>query len=248
MECRNARLLLEFARPGSSELDAVEAEALGQHLSECPDCSALAQFERRVDDHLGRAMRDVPVPSGLRERILGKLAGERSLRNRRWLLRASAAAAVLLLGLTGWYLWSSNLPALTPDDVPYLVGAGPFVEPDELRAHSVGHWDIAAELPPRFNPKLLQSYDLAILQGRQVPLLVFARESEEPRHRPDVARVYILSRRQFDLEQTRKNFANLSGHHEVKILDHLSEPGQYLYLVICPRGKLHRFQSLSAPI
>ncbi len=246
MECRNARLLLEFARPGSSELDAVEAEALNQHLSECPDCSALAQFERRVDDHLGRAMRDVPVPAGLRERILGKLAGERSARNRRWLLRASgAAAAVLLLGLTGWYLWSSSLPALTPNDVPYLVDAAPFPRKGGVEVY-FDEINAKTELPPGFKYELLQSYDLAILHGRQVPQLVFVSDGKPA----DVARVYVLSERQFDLEQTKRNFANLSGggHRDVKLIEHSSEAGQYLYLVIYPSGKLPLFRSRRAEI
>ncbi len=240
MECRNARLLLEFARPGSAELDAVEAEALQQHLTDCPECAALAQFERRADEHLGRAMRDVPVPAGLRERILGKLAGERAAWRRRWLIRASgAAAAVLLLALTGWYFWSSSLPALTPNDVPYLVEAPPFLTKPGVEI-SFEEMNARTELPRGFNYDLLRSYDLVTFHGRQVPQLVFVR-GEGDTKRPLVARVYILSSRQFDLEQTKANFANFSGGG-YQFRDS-SEPGQYLYLIICPTDKLQLFLS-----
>src|SRR5947209_7636374 len=113
MDCKNARLLLEFARPGGRELEAADAEALHQHLAECSECAALAHDEQRADEHLGRAMRDVPVPAGLRERVLKRLSVERDAWYRRWLVRWAAAAAVLLaVGLLGYHYWFGQRPAL----------------------------------------------------------------------------------------------------------------------------------------
>src|SRR5262245_10465360 len=103
MDCRNARLLLEFARPLTAELDAGEAEALQGHLADCPECGALAREERRLDEHLGRAVRDVPVPEGLRDRLLARLATERDAWFRRWLLRAVGVAAGIALAV--WLVW-----------------------------------------------------------------------------------------------------------------------------------------------
>ena len=37
MDCNTARLLLEYARPNSSELAATETRALEEHLSACDD-------------------------------------------------------------------------------------------------------------------------------------------------------------------------------------------------------------------
>src|SRR5262245_53287720 len=166
MECRNARLLLEFTRPGGGELDAVEAQALDQHLSECPECAALARAERRADEHLGRAIRDVPVPDGLRERILGKLAAERDAWYRRWVIRAGGiAAALLLVALVGWWLWPPSLPALTTADVPHLVEAKPRLNQDDIYIDF--RKKVETELPPGFNYNLVKSYDLATLHGRQ---------------------------------------------------------------------------------
>ena len=57
MDCKTARLLLLFARPLPTELEASEAEALESHLADCPECGALAQAERQTDTCLGQAMR-----------------------------------------------------------------------------------------------------------------------------------------------------------------------------------------------
>ena len=65
MECHDIRLLLAFAQRPSEQLDAVEREAIAQHLHTCPDCAALAQAERHVDELLGQVMRDVSEASSL---------------------------------------------------------------------------------------------------------------------------------------------------------------------------------------
>src|ERR1700730_9516266 len=101
MDSKNARLLLHFAPPRRAELEAGEVEALESHLADCPDCGALAQHERRLDDHLGQAVRDVPVPPAVRSRLLAPLAVESDAWYRRWVLLGAgfvaAAAAVVLL-------------------------------------------------------------------------------------------------------------------------------------------------------
>ena len=65
MDCRTARHLLDYARPRVPELDRPDQEALDGHLAVCPECDALARAERQFDEHLGQAVRDVPVPQGL---------------------------------------------------------------------------------------------------------------------------------------------------------------------------------------
>src|SRR4051812_23626861 len=64
MDCDNARLYLPFLTPGGKDLDGREAEELHRHLAECSACNALAMNTRRLDQHLGRAMRAVEVPGG----------------------------------------------------------------------------------------------------------------------------------------------------------------------------------------
>src|SRR5204863_3538530 len=98
MDCRTARHLLEFSRPRASELEEQDQDALNGHLAVCPDCDAMARAEREADQHLGQAIRDVPVPHGLRERLMRRLREEREAWLRRWVargLRVVAAVAAL---------------------------------------------------------------------------------------------------------------------------------------------------------
>ena len=93
MDCKHARMLLDVAHPLATELEAVETEALAAHLAECPDCGFAAEAERRVDEKFGAAMRDVPVPDGLQQRIVRRLQGERDAWWRARVFRAASAAA-----------------------------------------------------------------------------------------------------------------------------------------------------------
>src|SRR5438128_12415496 len=103
MDCNHARLLVTFARDHAA-LDSGEADALEQHLNQCPECATLAASAARLDAALTHAMRDVDVPSGLKERLLKRLPRPR--RVRRWVVSGLAAAAVLLLAAgVSWRLW-----------------------------------------------------------------------------------------------------------------------------------------------
>ena len=91
MDCRTARLLLDYHRPQASELASSEAGALEQHLSVCSECDALTRAERQADARLGKAMRDVPIPDRLRDRVLARLHADRraaTLNRLAWSARA----------------------------------------------------------------------------------------------------------------------------------------------------------------
>src|SRR5438105_684215 len=103
MDCNTVRLLLEFARPRADELEPTEADALEAHLAGCPDCAAAAQNARQFDDALGKAMRDVPVASGLAAQLHTHLDAENAKLNKQRMYRAVSrvAAAAFILALTG---------------------------------------------------------------------------------------------------------------------------------------------------
>src|SRR5262245_2648331 len=103
MDCNHARLLLTFARD-RADLDQSEAEGLEDHLSLCPDCANLAATEQRLDLALGRAMRDVPVPAGLKGRLLAAVARPAFSWRRRLIAGAAIAAALLVSVALSWYL------------------------------------------------------------------------------------------------------------------------------------------------
>src|SRR6185437_4010371 len=89
MDCKTARLLLDFVRPQAPELPAEEDGVLQNHLDHCPDCHSLARGERQLDERLGKAMLQVEVPAGLREHLLARLEVERGDWYRRRFARAA---------------------------------------------------------------------------------------------------------------------------------------------------------------
>src|SRR5712671_2771679 len=110
MDCRTARLLLDFARPGSIELEASELTDLDGHLGGCSECDTFAHAERLVDSRLGPAMRAIAVPPVLRGRLLARLDVERFTWYRRRVVPAVLTAAALLLAV--WGLSSRLFPLI----------------------------------------------------------------------------------------------------------------------------------------
>jgi hypothetical protein len=219
MDCKTARLLLDYARPKPAELPGGEAAALEGHLTGCPECEAVARAERQADDHLGRAVRDVPVPDGLRDRLLGRLRAERRRWYRRWALRgtgALAAAAALVVSFGLWEHWrASHLPVPDVERIAYDTSVQ---NAQRASAKSVEDWfgqyrGFAVVAPSEFNGQALNYdtlayYDLGYCQGERVPMLLFV-------HGADQARVYILSANQFNLAGLSDQSADSGGYKTV---------------------------------
>lgn len=69
MNCHDALEFLESARPSSEDRFDPELAAASDHLENCSDCASLFASRESLDRRIGRVMRDVPVPAGLRDRI-----------------------------------------------------------------------------------------------------------------------------------------------------------------------------------
>jgi len=126
MDCETARQFLPFVTPSGKDLDGAEAAELHSHLEQCSPCNALAMNTGRLDQHLGRAMRDVPVPAGMKGRILRRLGDQRAAVRRKWLKRAGtvvAVAAAMMLALWGGSVqWGVPRPTpIDPREVQYPV-------------------------------------------------------------------------------------------------------------------------------
>jgi hypothetical protein len=236
MDCNDARLLLNFARPLNSELEESEAEALASHLANCPTCGA-HRAEQRVDDHIGLAIRAVAVPAGLRGRILAQLATQRdSWYRRRFLIWGSSAAAAVLIGMVTWSLWKPH-PAV-PDlqalyDHANSLPATPAEVEDWFRQRKV-----AMKAPGQFNYALLAACDLAPLQGKQVPVLDFNYGS-------DWARVYVLNDRDFNLKALERESVR-SGRYTVQWCADATDP-HTAYVFVYTGGMLERFYNQNPP-
>jgi hypothetical protein len=236
MDCKTAQLLLEFARPRANELPADDAHALEDHLTQCPDCTALAQSERRLDEHLGRAMRAVEVPDQLRAHLMNRLDAERSDCYKRWaghgLRVAAAAAACLLIVAGGVYGWSQyrywNRPELDPGEVWKAV-FGKTVSPPDRAEVEKSFKDVGVQtVLPELNYRYLTAHGIATFQGVSVPQLVFNHDEDQGHNH---AVVYVISDRQFKLQNLPANYQSPGGYqYKVSILHR--EGSAYAFVIV----------------
>jgi hypothetical protein len=240
MDCRNARLLLDFARPQSPELDASETEALESHLADCPDCGPLARDERRLDDHLGQAMKAVPVPSNLRNRLLSRLGAESDARQRRWLVRllglAGAAAALCFLVWGGLRL---TLPELVPEEVVEQNARPVVSSAAELEEWFKNHHgvDVVAPSPKDFRYAWLTYFGMDRLDGKTVPMLLFVYGHDGQA----VAHVYLVRDDQFkNLKDQINQPPRGSMGYKVKVVPSQDSP-KWFYVVMYTEGSESKF-------
>ncbi len=226
MDCKTARLLLDFDRPGASELERLDADALEGHLAGCPQCDALAQAERQFDASLARAMRQVEVPDGLRGQLLSRLEAERGAWYRRWYghgFRVLAAAAALLLLVWGWWYWHADQARpVQPEGVVQAVNLS-RTNRDEVQA-SLKALGVATDLPRDLNYAYLVSHGVTDLPGHpgtKVAQLVFNRADR-------LALVYVLPAKQFEVKPDASDFSGYA--FRLKAVVRPGDPYPYLVL------------------
>jgi hypothetical protein len=246
MNCDTARLLGELSGPAVTELDPAEAAALREHLAGCPDCTEWGQRARRLDEHLGRAMRDVPLPAGLQDRLHNRLRAARSAQRRRVVVRAAAVAAAVLLALgLGWYWRLSLRPLVNADQVAVELGEMAGNRPDRVedwfRARGVSMIAPAQFNEAPLNYALLESYGMAEFQGVQVPQLVFF----YPGPAPALARIYVLTDRDFNLDQLVATRA-AGSTHRVEVF-RLPDNPHVAFVVVYTGDSLTPFFSKARP-
>jgi hypothetical protein len=239
MDCNTARLLLNFARPASTELEASEAEALQNHLGDCTECAALAQSQRAADAILKRAMQAVPLPEGLHLRLMKRLDRERDAWWWRRIRRVAAVAAALLLAVGGaWIWWRDSRPELDPT----LIQAAAQRASNLNSPKDVEEWyrqrGVTMVAPTQFDYQWFLSPNFGKLPGtnRQVPLLVFWR----PGDKAVLAQVFVVSKRQFNLEQFAPN-DQISWNYQGLYVIRSAPPNEnFAYVVLSSGGPLDR--------
>ena len=203
MDCSNARLFLPFHRPNGRDLDGPEAADLDAHLAQCTECNGLAMTQDRLDQTLGKAMRAVEVPRGLRAQILERLAAEPTRKTRRltYAVRGLCAAAALVLLAVGWFVFYNPVrrPLSAEEICSRFNISRPFEDESNAQLLQLG----ARKGAPSFvnYAFLTGSPAIAVLPGTQedkspvkVPQFVFQRGD---RH----AVVYVVSRKKFHVEE-----------------------------------------------
>jgi hypothetical protein len=239
MDCTSARLLLHFVRTG--ELDRVEQEALDSHLGICLECLAFAQSENRFDEAMAAAMPRVPVPARLKDRILERLTRVR--RPRPW-RRVAAAAVLLAAGLVCFVALTGGPDELSPLLIAEKVDTK--ATPDAVEGWFFGQLGTPVTLPRDFNFTLLDSFDIAEIQGRKVPKLTFQSAADKR-----LAHIYVLSTRQFHAPAQQENEAALkdgwlpeifipASSHNIQIRRQRDVP-DFFYLIVYTSASLDPF-------
>jgi len=205
MDCRDAQFYLRLRRPGSDELDPDAAAALDRHLAGCPACAAAGRVLADFDAAVGRAMRAVPVPEGLRDQLFAEVATRRGAVLRRTTYRylAVAASVIVTCGLA-FGVYSAARPTA---DMPALV-----MTQDELGQPQGAERQIAAFLKAQSLPALPEPFDPALfihagtesVQGRDVPVLIFRERTGQ-----GLAKVYAFRGSSFKLDAIRDEQASL---------------------------------------
>jgi len=238
MDCKTARLLLDFHRPRVGELPADEAAALERHLASCPECDAVNRDARRLDDCVGPSIRDVPVPTRLRERLLTRLKDERRAKVHRklaWAARgfAVATAAALMAAVILWQVYLK--PTKVNLDQAFDTQRDKFdsPSPEHVEAWFQAQRHVTMVAPKQFDYAYLAEYDLAMLQGKPVPKLVFQRTEDTGITR---AHVFVLNQEQFDIQTLPddRNLLDSGGQH----LDIKKDSPHRAYLIVYDGDKL----------
>lgn len=226
MECRTARLLLDFARPRASELEAAEAEELQNHLAGCPECRALARAEHQADELLARAMRDVPLPPDGQARLQQRLDAARAALYRRWLARrardAAVAAVLLLAAWLGYAHWAGGRRQVDVEKVTEAIDDLRGERREQLEQWFSQHYHIKTVLPGDFNYAFLVARSRQDFMGTAVPCLVFVRGTS-------FAEVLVLSGKQFDLPALPQQGG--SGGVTIEIRPNPADPN-FAYLIL----------------
>jgi len=228
MDCNTARLVLLLTAKNARELDAPTAKELADHLAVCSECNATARSQRRVDHLLGRAMRDVPVPAGLKGRILDRLAPSRpSRRQRYWrpVMGVLTAAAAVALFVGAWYFGVVK-PNQQISLVDFVISqnASP---PREAKAinEAFSRLGVRGECAPvdANYAYLCSAPAVAVLPGHKVkvPHLVFVKDQ-------DKALMFILSQEQ----RSRLTDWEVGGGYEYNLDVRSSPDNKFTYLVL----------------
>jgi hypothetical protein len=230
MECRDAQVYLRFRRPGFDDLGPEVTADLDRHLAACPLCAAESRTASAIDAAFASAMRNVVVPTGLRERLVVNLSAQRGTTLRKRAYRGLAVAASLLLAVgLGFGVVAATRPQL---DVYGLTeaNAARAAQPRKAVQEWLRDQNLPQELPYAFNYDLLVTFGTEPVQGRDVPVVVFRAPAGPPVDGVGHAKVYIF-REGTDFKLTKLQDAQ-NSHCQAQVLrDPVRFPG-VVYVVL----------------
>ncbi|MBA4064021.1 MAG: hypothetical protein C0501_09975 [Isosphaera sp.] len=205
MQCRDAQFYLRLRRPAGDELGADVSADLDRHLAGCPGCAADARAAGGFDAAVAAAVRAVPVPAGLHDRLRTAASAHAGAVIRRRAYRVTALAASLLLAVgLGFGVFSVTRPQI---DSYAVVGPaeGLVSDPDAVLKTWLAERKLPPQLPAPFDPDLLVMAGSERVQGVDVPVAVF-RHPDDPKY---FARLYAFrADGTLNLDGLRNDFAS----------------------------------------
>ncbi len=238
MECRDAQFYLRFQRHATDELGGEVTSALRQHLDRCPVCAAEAQVIVAFDSALARAMKAVPVPPKLRNRILTHVAMKQGALLRAKLYRVAVGiAAVVVIGLLGWGIVARTRPPVDPQSLAELADSQ-LHRPEDYTRRWLMDQKLPDSLPLDFDWELVTHRGFDDVQGQNVPVVVFTTPDGR-----DFAKVYIFRK------DGRFDTRNLQAGQASRASADVYDTPHAVYVIVYtggPRG-LQRFLNTRNP-
>jgi hypothetical protein len=225
-----------FGRQGS-ELAPEDAGALDAHLTTCPKCGELVKFERAFDDRVAKAMLAVPVPAGLKGRLLDGVSAQRGGWYRQKFYAMSGLAAAVLLTVGGVIAWQiRTAPELT---LPEIVAEADSKarEPASEIANLLRARGLEFNPERRFDMSQLAATGIGKFQNRDIPFLLFLNGAKNAH-----AKVYVVRDADFDwkkLPQDGSSVASVYGFQVAVLRD--SRRADVGYIVVFTGAGLELF-------
>lgn len=211
MDCRDAQFYLRIRREAVDELGREVTVELERHCADCPVCAAEARSAARFDAAVAVAMRNVPLPPGLRDQLVARLSAQRGavLRRKAYQFAAAAAAVLLSVGLGYGYFWQARPQA---DTTALVMDLDTRSDPERAE-ETVRRWLLAEQLPDRlpepFDFRFYRWHGKEPILGRDVPVVVFSDLSGA-----EIAKVYAFRDTVFDLKMLQDA---QSSHWQAKV-------------------------------
>src|SRR5580698_4771991 len=173
MQCRDAQFFLRLRRHANDELGADVGADLDRHISGCPECARDFRIIHSFDSAVASAMKNVAIPSGLRDKLLSQAMSQRGtvIRRKAYQLAALAASLFLIVGVS-FGLFSASRPKLDIDDLA-IKADDQIQRPEEAIKRWLTAQKFPDELPLPFNAELLYTLSFERIQGRDVPVIFF---------------------------------------------------------------------------
>ncbi len=214
MECRDAQFYLRMRRHAADELGPDVTAPLDAHLATCPACAADARELMSFDRAVASTMVNVPIPSGLRARLIASGAEKQGTALRRKAYRAVAAlAASLLFAGLALGVFTNTRPKPNNDELVALNDRL-LSDPQQSTKEWLAAQKLPNELPLPFDYTLLVSLGYEKVNGRDVPVIVFRSPHPDPANLGEpagFAKVYLFPHDgRFDLKNLQESQASLT--------------------------------------